>query len=350
VTYDAKPKVASIGEPHAREPRLSVERSVEGSALGGVTHWYQTRALPSGTYNVVLARAAGSSGGDADLYVRVGEPPAANTFDCRPFTDTSDELCTIQVLEPARLWIAVAGYAPTASDYVLSVQGYGVTVPFAGSATIAANQDLRFTTEPLYAGDYVVTLTGAGNADLSVGLAAGGPAAYTCRPSLDTSDEECLVSVPYGGAIDVRVRGVARESRVALKIHQSEPPPRYFSRVTRSGVVTAGQVVTIGAHELPRSYNARFTVTLTGTGDADLYVWDALGGWIPIELSLTNPCRPYLATSEETCVVEYNRPPLPYGEDYQYGVAVHVRGYAPVSTFTVDVQFESASIPLSYYR
>jgi len=49
-----------------------------------------------------------SGSGDADLYVRKNSPPNYSTFDCRPHTATSNEVCT--VAGPGNVYVSVNGY------------------------------------------------------------------------------------------------------------------------------------------------------------------------------------------------------------------------------------------------
>ncbi len=54
--------------------------------------------------------------GDADLYVKRGAEASTSVYDCRPYTDGSNESCTRSAYNaagPAKFWIAVNGYAST---------------------------------------------------------------------------------------------------------------------------------------------------------------------------------------------------------------------------------------------
>ena len=77
----------------------------------------------SGVYTATVAgevviKMAGA--GDADLYVRKGAAPDANTYDCRPYTGTSNEECRVSVAVGDKLYWMVTGYAATSTG--VSVQ------------------------------------------------------------------------------------------------------------------------------------------------------------------------------------------------------------------------------------
>lgn len=80
------------------------------------TH-FETPALTEGRYTVSLTGT-----GDADLYVRVGEQPSIDLYDCGPYLVGSTETCVAQVSESAKLFVMVRGWAPT-SDFRLQIQG-----------------------------------------------------------------------------------------------------------------------------------------------------------------------------------------------------------------------------------
>ena len=77
----------------------------EGDLKRGEVQRYETPALASGVY---LFQMEGR--GDADLYVRAGEAPTLDAFDCRPFTTGSEETCKIELTRPAVLHVMVRGW------------------------------------------------------------------------------------------------------------------------------------------------------------------------------------------------------------------------------------------------
>lgn len=80
---------------------------------------YETPALPAGRYVFTLAGT-----GDADLYVRVGEAPSLDLFECRPYLYGSKETCTVEITTPAPVHVMIVGWDDT-SDVTLT----GATQP-----------------------------------------------------------------------------------------------------------------------------------------------------------------------------------------------------------------------------
>jgi hypothetical protein len=89
-----------------------------GTVPGGEELKYSTPNLPAGTY---LFKMTGS--GDADLYVRVGTPPTASLYDCRPYKGGSNESCTVDLPTVAPIHVMIRGYAASSTfDLVGSSQ------------------------------------------------------------------------------------------------------------------------------------------------------------------------------------------------------------------------------------
>lgn len=74
---------------------------------------FTTPKLAPGTYTFEMAGTA-----DADLYVKIGQAPTAESFDCRPFKAGSFERCTVELNSPSPIHVMVRGWA-TASNFEL---------------------------------------------------------------------------------------------------------------------------------------------------------------------------------------------------------------------------------------
>jgi hypothetical protein len=85
----------------------------EGSVQRGEEHRFETPVLPAGNYKFAITGDA-----DADLYVRLGNAPNEDVFDCRPFRTGSNEECVVTVPAPAPAHIMVRGWDPL-SEYQL---------------------------------------------------------------------------------------------------------------------------------------------------------------------------------------------------------------------------------------
>jgi len=92
--------------------------------------------------------------------------------------------------------------------------GGGTTTftPFEESGSVARDAEKKYSYE-VPAGDYRIVLSGTGDADLYVkALGQVDRRTYDCRPYKNGSAEECNVSMPEGGKLNVMVRGYGANS------------------------------------------------------------------------------------------------------------------------------------------
>ncbi len=159
-----------------------------------------------------------------------------------------------------------------------------------------------------------------GDADLYVRLgAAPTTATFDCRPYADGSDEECTVNVATASTIHIMVTGYgegANGFRLVVEGEGGDAPPPVWAGMAESGTVGRDQEIRFATPELPAG---TYRFSMTGTGDADLYV---RRGSAPSSVAFD--CRPYASGSNETCGVSLTVPGV---------VHVMVRGYATSSTF-----------------
>lgn len=66
---------------------------------------YATPKLPAGKYRFAL-----SGTGDADLYVRIGDAPSEDLYDCRPYLTGSAETCDVELSRDAVVHVMVNAY------------------------------------------------------------------------------------------------------------------------------------------------------------------------------------------------------------------------------------------------
>ncbi|QED25750.1 hypothetical protein FRD01_00425 [Microvenator marinus] len=97
------------------EPEVEAWQGLEqdGAVAKGEEVRVETPTLPAGAYQFVL-----SGDNDADLYVRVGNEPTSDAYDCRPYKAGSEELCVVELPAPAKIYAMVQGYA-TSSNFKL---------------------------------------------------------------------------------------------------------------------------------------------------------------------------------------------------------------------------------------
>jgi hypothetical protein len=200
--------------------------------------------------------------------------------------------------------------------------GTGYTRDESGSVTRA--QEVSYETPELPAGRYSITMahdpaSPGGDADLYV-KAGSAPTStsYDCRPYANGSAEECLVTLATPAKIYAKVVGYANQAS-AFKLAWrtlAAPQPGSWTGMNESGTVAKNEEKRYETASLPAG---RYTFTLSGDGDADLYVKK---GSAPSTTSYD--CRPYIGGSSETCTIELTAPSA---------IHVMVRGYAASSTF-----------------
>jgi len=193
------------------------------------------------------------------------------------------------------------------------------------SGSVDKGQELRYQTMSLPAGKVVVTMTGAaGDADLYVRMGSQPTLqAYDCRPYEGGSNETCTVTLTAPGVVYVSVFGYAAganafELRITADAGQPPPPPAW-SGMTEQGTVTKSQETRFAT---PTLQPGKYVFTITGTGDADLYV---RAGVAPTTTGYD--CRPYASGSSETCTLNLT---------VASPIHVMVRGYAASSTFKLE--------------
>jgi hypothetical protein len=60
-----------------------------------------------------------SGDGDTDLYVKKGAAPTLQSYDCRPYTSSSNEECRVSLAAGEKLYWMVAGYASSSANVTL---------------------------------------------------------------------------------------------------------------------------------------------------------------------------------------------------------------------------------------
>ena len=87
------------------QPQAWAGVDLTGTLLRTEEIHFETPLLYPGTYRFIM-----NGTGDADLYIRIGDVPTQQDFDCRPYKVGSDEVCSIEVDQPVRLFGMVRGW------------------------------------------------------------------------------------------------------------------------------------------------------------------------------------------------------------------------------------------------
>ncbi|WP_444993936.1 collagenase [Aliikangiella sp. IMCC44359] len=168
-----------------------------------------TMQVPANATDLSFSISGGS--GDADLYVRFGNKPTQQTYDCRPWLNGNNETCTISNVQAGTYHIMIAGY----NAYDTSLTGSytaksGSNVPNAcstsgpqtggrlqdGTATCLGSQDpMWFSLADVSGATSIAISTGNGSGDINLEYSnAGWPNSSNVQASSTNSGNgECIV-------------------------------------------------------------------------------------------------------------------------------------------------------------
>jgi hypothetical protein len=177
--------------------------------------------VPPGQSLLSVTTSGGS--GDVDLYVRAGTLPSLGVYDCRGYTPSSAEACSLNTPAAGVYYILLNGYgaysgvtllATLTGDFTPLVSG----VPLAGlSGALNAATWFRLTVPAGLSQLVFTTSGGTGDADLYVRQGQKPTTtAYACRPYLTGNDEACTFDAPAAGDWYVMLRGYAPYAGVTL--------------------------------------------------------------------------------------------------------------------------------------
>jgi peptidyl-Asp metalloendopeptidase len=288
-----------------------------------------------------------SGSGDADLYIKEGSQPTNNSYDCRPYINGSAETCTLE--NSGSYYVSINGYA-NSSEYNLNITNelpvvepepeepeQNASLPFSTTLSIAKSVWSHFGPFDVKDGEFKASISGSGDADLYVRRdSEPTTSTYDCRPYQNGSNEDCSLS--GAGQYYVSVYGYAQMSDFTLNITHTLAPDAPIDPedteqnsslpATYSGTITKENWDYYGPFTID---NASFTATLTGSGDADLYIKKGT------QVTTSNyDCRPYKNGSNESCSFDSD------GEYY-----IGVQGYAAASDYTLKLTTEENQTPTS---
>jgi hypothetical protein len=258
-----------------------------------------------------LLRVVVSGSGDADLYTRQGSKPTSSTYACRPYRTNSEETCTHNNPSRGTWWVGIFGdnpatYSITATTTVptFSISGAAGT----GNAAISASSSsATFSQQATSTGSYAFSNLSAGT--------------YTLRPTkANCTFSPATMSVTVGPSVT---------NRNFTANCSTPPPPPGTEVILSNGQQLTGRSVAAGAWQYFRidlpSGRTRLQVTISGTGDADLYT-----RYASKPTTTSYACRPYTSSSNETCTM--NNPAA--GQWW-----IGVRGYSS-ATFSIRATYQ----------
>ena len=295
-------------------------------------HYAAVTVTPGSSYRVHLTGT-----GDADLYVRAGAQPDASSYDCRPYLNGSDEMCSGTV--PAgvtQLFVSVNGYAPT-STFALDITSGGTTPTGYVYDTQAVSfvyyqTDVFYITESAQSTDgnlsstidrytgkdsyeYILELDAAGK------IIGGEWVGSSAKLHPDFVWLPLAVGQPSVAGDKVQYADVKRLVDLSVADASSTGGGTGSAQTfSATGAPNKGDFPQYGPFHVT---SGNLVATITGTGDADLYVKKGMAPTVTAW-----DCRPYVNGSSEQCTITGPA-----------DVYVGVRGYAPTSTFKLSVTY-----------
>jgi vibriolysin len=180
--------------------------------------------VPAGATNLKFDTTGGT--GDEDLYVKFGNRPSLDTFDCKSTTSTSTETCSISNVQAGayfvmvEAWNQISGVTLTGS-YSTDTGGPTPINRTESNVSVARSDWTRFT-QDLAAGYSSLEVTisgGTGDADLYVNFGSeSSTTQYQCRPYKNGNSETCSFTNPQAGTWHIDLRGYSAASGVTLNI------------------------------------------------------------------------------------------------------------------------------------
>lgn len=160
--------------------------------------------------------------GDADLYVKMGNEPGKNDYDCRPYIGGNNESCSVTMATPGKVYVKLIGYSAFSGTSLVATVSDGSTVDFPKTDLAASKGDwLRYTyTVPQGVTQIEVSTSGgSGDGDLYVNKgSAPTTSIYDCRPYNYGNNESCSVTVSQGEQVHIGIRAYSTFSGVTLDV------------------------------------------------------------------------------------------------------------------------------------
>jgi hypothetical protein len=304
-----------IGVPNDEEPTDTVGGTYTFSANVDQGEW-----LHKGPYTLaegveVRVEMSGSDG-DADLYVRVGEQPTQNDYDCRPYKPNSNESCELTAGDgDEELYVSVYGYG--AADFEVEVKIVDPDAPQAEDTEYLFNPEAESFYHVKLEVDYMSESSSGTDGNLAHRVdnftrvdryqyvleidanneIIGGEWIGTSKKDhpdfLWLPTERSNWPRPAGGSMNWDLVQDLLERSMIEDVPEIEDGAA-STQIEESFSVDRNEWRHFGPYTVEGTLNA----TITGTNDADLYV--NIGSQ-PTTSAYT--CRPYSPHSNEDCTV-----------------------------------------------
>ncbi len=311
-----------------------VQSEKAGNVAGGATTQLGAIAVTAGqSLSIVM-----SGTGDPDMYVKFGSEPTTASYDCRPYETGPAETCTLTVPAGAtQAFLSVAGFGTTASDFKLAITAGGSipsTYVFNANAKklMKVHMDVDYiaespTTLDGHLGSQIDRFTHQDRYDYILELDANGKiiggewigTSKRQHPDFVWLPIRASASTVAGGKISyANVKMIYDLSMAGQGGGGGTSTPR---TVNEAGTVAQSIWKQYGPFNV--AAGSTFTATMTGDGDADLYVRKDAA-----PTAGAYDCRPYRDGTSEQCSI--------VGPAKLY---VGVNGYATSSTYALKITY-----------
>ena len=256
---------------------LTSDNEQSGVINQGDTQYYKIVATANETLDVLLNQLSN----DADLYVKIGEKPTQNNYDCKSEnSDQNNETCLLSIPQNSDVFIAVYGFrtAQYTIKATLSIPNNETTVLHSGVATTdtVIKNAMKYYKIAATANDTLDVLLNqlSDDADLYVKIGEKPTSSsYDCKSENSGQDNEtCLLSIPQNSDVFIAVYGF-RTAQYTIKATLSIPNNE--TTVLHSGVATTDTVIknAMKYYKIAATANDTLDVLLNQlSDDADLYV------------------------------------------------------------------------------
>jgi vibriolysin len=314
---DQASQSVTVTEPATGPTELTNGQTVSNLSAAKSEELHYFIDVPSGASNLEVAISSGS--GDADLYVRRGNPPTTSEYDYRPYLNGNNE--TVEVPSPgAGSWyIMVRAYA--AFSGVTLVASYDEP-----SSNEPPTADFTYSTSDLTASFSSTSSDPDGSISSYSWSFGDGAGSTSADPSHTYSSEGgysvTLVVTDNDGATD----------QVSKSVTVTAPSgdPSELENGVPVGNLSASTGQSVSYHiEVPSGMSELKISISGGSGDADLYVKH---GSAPTTSSYDY--RPYLSGNNETVTVSSPAAGTWY---------IMVRAYSSFSGVTLVAAYEGGS-------
>ena len=180
--------------------------------------------VPSNAVDLVVRIRANN--GVADLYTRYSDAPTTSTYDCRPFTLSSNETCSDADPGVGKHFVMVRAYRSVTdltleATYEIPASAHSVTLLDRNGLQGDAESEAAFEVEvPQGASDLRFVISGgSGDSDLYVRYASPATTSqWDCRPYSTGNEESCMYEEVQGGTYHVLLHGYTVYTGISLKV------------------------------------------------------------------------------------------------------------------------------------